>query len=136
MQFNIIINRYMENTITQFNKISFQLLEELSEMTDLPKIKMGKSVLRNMIQTEPEKPIERFILEVLPHKKEILDKNEEYFINYQVESNDEQSFVKELITMKSLWSSLSEENRNIVFQYLIQLCKAGEHYFKLFLENK
>ena len=126
----------MENTITQFNKISFQLLEELSEMTDLPKIKMGKSVLRNMIQTEPEKPIERFILEVLPHKKEILDKNEEYFINYQVESNDEQSFVKELITMKSLWSSLSEENRNIVFQYLIQLCKAGEHYFKLFLENK
>jgi hypothetical protein len=126
----------MENTITQFNKISFQLLEELSEMTDLPKIKMGKSILRNMIQTEPEKPIERFILEVLPHKKEILDKNEEYFINYQVESNDEQSFVKELITMKSLWSSLSEENRNIVFQYLIQLCKAGEHYFKLFLENK
>jgi len=125
----------MENTITQFNKILFQLLEELSEMTDLPKIKMGKSVLRNMIQTEPEKPIERFILEVLPHKKEILDKNEEYFINYQVESN-EQSFVKELITMKSLWSSLSEENRNIVFQYLTQLCKAGEHYFKLFLENK
>lgn len=131
----IILILYMENTITQFNKISFQLLEELSEMTDLPKIKMGKSVLRNMIQTEPEKPIERFILEVLPHKKEILDKNEEFFINYQVESN-EQSFVKELITMKSLWSSLSEENRNIVFQYLTQLCKAGEHYFKLFLENK
>jgi hypothetical protein len=123
----------MNSTIDQFNKIAHQLLEELSEITDSPKIKMGKSVLRTIIEKNPEHPIEQFILKLLPFKEHIFSKNEVFFL--EEDFSDDESLISELLKMKYLWKRLSGDNKEIVFQYLIQLSIASEYYLKVFLEK-
>ena len=125
----------MNDTTTQFNVILFQLIEELAEITDSPKFKLARNVYKTLIEKEPSKPIEQFIIKVLPIKEHVYSKNEKFFINYtEKDSTDEQSVIHQLITMKPLWTKLTVENRDVIFQYLVQLCRASEHYLQLYLQ--
>jgi hypothetical protein len=125
----------MNNTTDQFNVILFQLIEELAEITDSPKFKLARNVYKTLIEKEPSKPIEQFIIKILPIKEHVYSKNEKFFINYtEKDSTDEQSVITQLITMKPVWTKLTAENREVIFQYLVQLCRASEHYLQLYLQ--
>jgi hypothetical protein len=124
----------MDNTIEQFNTIAYQLLEQISDIVDTPKVKMSKSVFKTVIEKEVQKPIEQFIIHLLPHKEHIFLKNEQFFLNYNI-SDNEQSYITDLIALKPLWERLSDENKTIIFNYLIQLCNASEYYFKLYTSH-
>jgi hypothetical protein len=124
----------MENTKEQFNQTFFQLIEQLAEITDSPKFKMARNVMKTVIEKEPSKPIEQFIIKILPIKEHVYNRNESFFLNYtHKDSPDEQSIITQLITMKPLWAKLTVENKDIIFQYLVQLCRASEHYLQLYL---
>lgn len=120
----------MNNIIEQFNIIAYQLLEEIAEIIDTPKAKLSKSVFKTIIEKDPKKPIEQFIIHFLPHKEHIVSQNETFFMTYEIEGDEE---VMKLISLKPIILNLSTENKKIVFNYLIQLCKASEYYFKLII---
>jgi hypothetical protein len=122
----------MNNIINQFNVIAYQLLEELAEIIDTPKAKLSKSVFKTIVEKDSKKPIEQFIIHFLPHKEHIVSKNEKFWINHEIEGDEE---VMKLISLKPIILSLSTENKNIVFNYLLQLCKASEYYFKCVIAN-
>jgi hypothetical protein len=125
----------MNNTTDQFNVILFQLIEELAEITDSPKFKLARNVYKTVIEKEPSKPIEQFIIKVLPIKEHVYSRDEKFFINYtEKDSTDEQSVITQLITMKPVWTKLTSENKDVIFQYLVQLCRASEHYLQLYLQ--
>jgi hypothetical protein len=125
----------MNNTTDQFNVILFQLIEELAEITDSPKFKLARNVYKTVIEKEPSKPIEQFIIKVLPIKEKVYSRDEKFFTNYtEKDSTDEQSVITQLITMKPVWTKLTSENKDVIFQYLVQLCRASEHYLQLYLQ--
>ena len=126
----------MENTIEQFNDIAYKLIVDLAEITDSSKIKMSKSVFITIVEENPSTPIEKFILNILPHKEHILSKDTEFFINYKFDEIEEKSVLKDILSLKSLWNNLTETDKDNVFEYLLQLCNASEYYLKLFLKKK
>lgn len=126
----------MENTVQQFNDIAYNLIVDLAEITDSSKIKMSKSVFKTIVEENPEKPIEKFIINILPHKEHILNKNTEFFINYKFNEVEEKSILKDILSLKSLWNNLTETDKDNTFEYLLQLCNASEYYLKLFLKKQ
>ena len=126
----------MENTIEQFNDIAYKLIVDLAEITDSSKIKMSKSVFITIVEENPSTPIEKFILNILPHKEHIVTKNVDFFISYKFDEIEEKSVLKDILSLKSLWSNLNENDKDNVFKYLLQLCNASEYYLKMFLQQK
>ena len=110
-----------------FLKQSENLLNELSEI--LPgsgNIELYKEKFYLIRKANSNIIVNSFIKYVLIHKENILKKNEEFFLNgggQEKVSNDNQHYV---LSLKSDWNNISEENKNIIWKYFHVLILLAE----------
>lgn len=74
----------------------------------------------------------RFIRDLLPHKQQVVERNERYFLEHQVLyngiSNDKVNYFQEL------WKSnrLDNDDREVIWQWMDSLNAIGTQYFEKF----
>tara|TARA_B100001964_G_scaffold212816_1_gene249139 strand:- start:992 stop:1423 length:432 start_codon:yes stop_codon:yes gene_type:complete len=111
-------------------------------------VKIYRLGLKTLLLTNQNIAINNFNKYIYPYKRIIRNKDENYFINNQdtilsdnidnitndfnISDNDKQQYILESLKIKDIWETLSLNNKNIIWEYLIILIKLC----KLWTKNK
>lgn len=118
--------------ITEFNDKLLVLIEGLAKATNKKLIINNFGLLKRIINKNPNRPIENFIFYMLPHKPEIDSENENFFLTYEIKTNNlNSSFIKNIFEFKNIWYKLNDENKSTVKNYMKYLCSISQEYFLL-----
>lgn len=88
---------------------------------------------------EQDKIISMFALKVLPFKINIDNKDESFFLekNYDKETKGEHSdIINNVFNLKEIWQTLSTNDKNIIFDYMIFLTDLASNYFLIKTSKK
>jgi hypothetical protein len=99
----------------QFSDFLTQLANVFPEDSDFPTFKTGLILLQ---KTNPKIVPEQIVLHVVPYETTIRARDEKFFMDHGFDdysSDDALSTV--IMKMKTLWSSLGEHNKKIVWDY-------------------
>jgi hypothetical protein len=123
------------SNLTRFNNTIDCLIDSLIDRyshheyfnKELKLIKEKFSLLR---KTNPAKVVEGFLVKVYPYKKQIMDENDEFFIqkNYDTDTKNEGNLVK-VLKIKELWDTDMDDNtKQTLFNYFKVLIVLSEKY--------
>jgi hypothetical protein len=133
------------------NNFNFQL-EELfavaETLYDDQNIKKFKLIMKTMNKINSVKIIEQFIIHGLEFSEQIYNKDESFFIHLdhshiqnkihetklRKELHDEGIF--QILKLKNFWSTLTSENRDIIWEYFQLLTYYAQEYLKIKLGSK
>jgi len=106
-----------KKNIKKFNKIIDNFLSELHTiLPDEKDIVIFQSQLSIATMMNEKKILNSFIEFVHPYKNHILEKNEDFFLNDNVDVDKD--YLSESIHIKELWQNkLSDDNKEIVWKY-------------------
>lgn len=117
--------------IKSFNKLVTSLLSQLSPI-------IGSSYYRNfnkLIKYNSIFPINHFIENMYVHKHEIINKDEKYFYNYDLNSIDElnsdKSLLDEVLRLKNIYEKVDNESKNNLWTYLQAMLGIAEEYIMI-----
>ncbi len=108
----------MNNIVKEFNKISIDFLEQTSQIAGKKYLNKFKFItgINNMYA------IDRFIKNVLPYKHFITAKDEEFFINKDVDSE----FAEDIAWIKETYFTLDELSKDNVWNIVTALVLLAE----------
>ncbi len=112
----------MNNIVKEFNKILIEFLEQTVDITGTKYLNKFKFVTRinNMY------PIDRFIVNVIPYKNYIDERNEEFFLS--VSTNDDE-LMEDIMWLKEIYFKLDDESKENVWDIVTALaCLAEERH--------
>lgn len=123
------------STLTRFNNTIDCLIDSLIDRyshheyfnKELKLIKEKFSLIR---KTNPAKVVEGFLVKVYPYKKQIMDENDEFFLqkNYDNDTKNEGNLVK-VLKIKELWDTDMDDNtKQTLFNYFKVLIVLSEKY--------
>jgi hypothetical protein len=121
----------MSLSAQQFNSTTLDFAEQLSLVCPNSVISNNLHNVRLIINNHPNKIIELFIIYVLPDKDKIDSGDKSYFENksYDNQLNNNNFAIQKFFEFKDIWYKLSEENKNLVVQYMQCLCYYAQEYF-------
>jgi hypothetical protein len=124
--------------VTIFNENVLKLATQLSKIVPESLIAKNLSNLGLVIRTTPKKAIEVFVLYVLEHKSKIDAGDETYFLNndYENITSIDKDNTQRMFEFKDVWGKLSDENKQLVIQYMQFLCDIAQQYFLIKQEKK
>ena len=101
------------------------------------KFKRYTTMYEQSISFNSNKPIEKFINNVLPYRSQIQERDEEFFLkkSFQEEA-EEDSILDDVMDMKDIWHQLTKANQRCVFEYVGEMINYGDHYFKLAMRSR
>lgn len=114
--------------IKSFNEILETFLKQLSPI-------IGTTYhfyFQKLVKANAVMPIQQFLLEVLPFKEKIMNKDESYF--YQIEDNagdkigDDEQVLTEILRLKDIYTGLDKESQSEVWNYFQALIILSEEY--------
>ena len=113
---------------SQMESFSSEICEVFPNDTDL---KMGHNVIILLKKTNPRKLLEMYTIYVSDFKKSIDEEDESFFIDHDFKDiankNNNKEFTFHLvIKLKQYWKSLSEKNKEIIWQYFQVLNKLSD----------
>jgi hypothetical protein len=113
----------MNNIVKEFNKISIDFLEQTSQIAGKKYLSKFKFItgINNMYA------IDRFIKNVLPYKEYISAKDEEFFVNKNVDSE----FAEDIIWIKEAYFKLDDISKDNVWNIVTALVLLAEERQKL-----
>ncbi len=118
------------SNIQQFNNTLLDLAEQLSLVCPNTVVSNNISSLRMLTNNFPNKIIELFIIYILPDKERIDAGEKEYFLNKSYDNIIEDSDnVKKFFEFKDIWYKLSNDNQQLVTQYMQCLCYYAQEHF-------
>lgn len=135
MKFEEIVNNFNIQLEELFNVIETIYTDE--------NIKRYKLMIKTVIKLNAIKLIEQYIIHALPFAELIYKKDESFFYNQTVDEIREkigqtklrkemhESSVAEIFKLKSVWSTLEYETKDIVWEYFQLLTFYAQEYFKL-----
>lgn len=116
--------------IKEFNEKLLVLVEGIARATNKKFIINNIGFLKKIINRDKKRPIDFFIIYILPHKEEIDTGNENFFLTYELKSTDLSSkIMKNIFEFKNIWSTLTNENKETVVNYMKYLCSISQTYF-------
>ncbi len=114
--------------IKSFNKLVSSLLSQLSPI-------VGSSYYSNfnkLIKYNSIYPINHFIENMYVHRQEIINKDEKYFNNYNLESinelNSDKNLLDEVLRLKNIYNQVDDESKNNLWSYLQAMLGIAEEY--------
>lgn len=121
--------------VTDFNGVLLSLAMDIANVC--PKSIIGTNIKDIERQIKKRDNFTRFIdlfcIKVLQYKSQIDSGDESFFMNkdYSSDVNDQgEDALNHVLTMKSVWTELKQENKNIVIMNMQILCElAMEYYF-------
>jgi hypothetical protein len=122
----------MDQLAENFNSTADDCINFILGQTNDSDLRFYKKIFDKVLQTDKNKVIEQFIINCLPHKKNIIEKNESYFINLKSEQiNVDDKSLFEVLKLRKYFVALEDDVKNLIFEYLILLSNYSEEYFKL-----
>ncbi len=113
----------MNNIIKDFNQISVDFLEQTSKIAGIKYLTKFKLMTRiNSVYA-----IDRFIVNVLPYKQFIIDKDELFFLNKEVSED----FVKDVEWIKDVYFQLDDASKENIWNIVLALVCLAEERKKL-----
>lgn len=114
--------------IKSFNKLVSSLLSQLSPL-------IGSSYYSNfnkLIKYNSIIPINHFIENAYSYKNEIINKDEKYFNDYDLNSinelNSDKTLLDEVLRLKNIYNKVDEESKNNLWTYLQAMLGIAEEY--------
>ncbi len=111
----------MNKIITDFNNISIDFLTQTAPITGytyLYKFKMLTNI--NCIYA-----IDKFIENVLPYKNRIINKDESFFMNKNIDSE----YINDIIGIKQIYHTLDNESKENIWNILMALVYLAEERY-------
>jgi hypothetical protein len=117
--------------VTNFNKTLLDLSEQLSLICPNTIVSNNLTNLKMIINNFPNKILELFIIHVLPDKDKIDNADKNYFLNksYDNALDKDKDATKKFFEFKDIWYKLTDQNQNLVIQYMQCLCYYAQEYF-------
>ena len=120
----------MEEIANEFNEGVLSLLDLIKTVTGKNELEFYYKVVRNFMVVEKHKLIEQYIIHCLPHKKRLEEKNIDFFKNIKYEEKHNNLF--QIVKIKDMANTVSSEEINLVFEYLILLSNYAIQYFQIY----
>jgi hypothetical protein len=123
----------MTNTkdiILQFNNILSSFIIQLSPYVGTTYNYKFEQIIKINISL----PIERFLVNALPLRDKILNRDETYFNNYEnhnIEINKDELILNEILRLKDIYYKLEEQSKCNIWDIFQALLFLGEEYIKL-----
>ena len=110
---------------TQISNLIIELYEVLPYNKD---IALNKTAIELLISTNPRIIYNAFNTYVLPYKIEIMERDDNFFLNETIRSTDavNRQIVKTLTILRNSWSKLTESTQNNVWLYFGVLIRLSE----------
>ena len=105
------------------------LIHELNEILPYNKeLEVNRMTIELVIKTNPRLILTAFNYYVYPYKQQIMEKNEDFFIDYDTPENPEvnQQILQTFNVLKRYWSTLTEQTKDTVWLYLQVLIKISD----------
>ena len=111
----------MNDIIKKFNEISIDFLTQTTNL-------VGKNYLykyKLMHKVNKIYGIDMFIQKILPFKNRILDKDETFFINKEIDS-DYSNYMEDFICMKNIYNKMDKESKENIWDIVLALVFLAE----------
>ena len=125
----------MNTTLTKFNNTIEQLIDALSERyADNAyfnrELGIAKEKFLLLRRTNPRKVIEGVLIFVYPYKKQIMDDDEEFFLNKNYENDTKtEGHLVHALKIKEIWETDMDDNtKTTIFTFFKVLIILAEKY--------
>jgi hypothetical protein len=119
----------------EFNTILLNILNFIYKKSNNIKIRKYYLIINNSLEEDENKKkfIEQFILKGLQYKEQILNKNENFFLELQFETD---LFThKEINNFKQIYLSLDKSDRDLIIDNVIQMTILSENYLAQYIAS-
>lgn len=121
------------NIINEFNDIIIALLTQLCQFTGIAYLKQFKKIIKyNSLM-----PIEQFLVNALPLRQKILDRDETYFNknDYHNILKDDTNTLNEILKLKDIFNNLDNASKNNIWDFFQAMLFLSEEFLKNKIEN-
>lgn len=120
----------INENINDFNSVTKQFMEELSLICPNSIITSNIDLIDKILQKHKTAIIDQFALHILDYKDQLDNKNEDFFISntFSDKTQDNKTLIGLILELKTIWKSLSDNNKNKIFEYLQVLCYYAREY--------
>lgn len=124
----------INDVVTDFNNTLLSLAQNVAYVCPTSLIGTNIKDIERQIKKKENfrKFIDLFCVKVLQYKDKIDEGDETFFMNntYENDLNDQGSdALNHVISMKTVWSKLKQENKDIVIMNMQILCELAQQYF-------
>jgi len=135
------MNQELISIISDFNDTLLSLAQNVSSVCPSSLIATNMKDIEKQIKKRENfnKFIDLFCIKVLQYKEKIDACEESFFMdkNYENDLQDQnESALNHVITLKSVWSELKKENKEIVMFNMQILCELAQQYFNMATKAK
>lgn len=124
-----------DSTLTRFNNTIECLIDSLIDRYSYheyfgKELRLTKEKFALLRKTNPAKIVEGVLVKVYPYKKQIMDEDDEFFIqkSYDADTKNEGNLVK-VLKIKELWDTDMDDNtKQTLFNYFKVLIVLAEKY--------
>jgi hypothetical protein len=110
---------FMDAFYGQFSDFLDQLTQAFPNDSDFPTYKTGLLLLQ---KTNPKIVPDQVVIHVVPFEATIRARDEKFFMNHEFEDyTSDDALGTVIMKMKSLWSTLGDANKKVVWDYTILL---------------
>ena len=122
--------------IKKFNNIAIEFITQLKAICPRSIIANNAKMIKGVITTENTKNvmIEQYIFYVLKYKDKIDAYDEEFFLSeatFDKEIGGSLSILSIINEIKEVWTTICEDDRRNIFDYMRVLCYYSQEYFLL-----
>lgn len=114
--------------LNNFNNTLLSLASQLSIVCPNTLISNNIGIVKSIMNKFPERPIEKFIIHVLPDKEMIDKENDEFFINKKYDEIKDDDAMDVIMQYKNIWTHLTSKNKKMVIGYMKCLCYYAQQY--------
>ena len=127
--------------ITDFNNTLVSLASNVAMVCPDSMIATNLAMIKKQIAKKQNfnKFIDVFCIKVLQYKDQIDTGDESFFMNkdYKSDLQDQNiDILDHVITLKSIWTQLKKENKEIVIVNMQILCELAQQYFNIIVKKK
>lgn len=133
----------MTQTVIDFNNTLLSLAQNIASVCPSSLVGTNIREIEKAIKNKNNftKFIDLFCIKVLQYKDKIDNGEEQFFMDKDYKNdladieNSNESYLEHVLTMKSVWSQLKKENREIVMLNMQILCSLAQDYFDFTIKN-
>lgn len=128
------MSKIKENPVKDFNAKTIEFFEYVLRICPNEGVRKDifkyKGLANTMMKINSRKIIDGFAYYVAPHKKQICDKDDNYFLglNLANEQGVTEYSMMESLRIKEIWSDLTADQKEMIFNYVLILISFTEKY--------
>lgn len=115
----------------KFNLIILGMIKHITNYHNDIKIKLLSGIAEKIILNRPEEPIACFLLHIYrndDYRKHILNENDVFFMNYDINSIGNSSMIKHIFEFKSIWGKIDDETKTYIKRAMKGLVLISQKY--------